>query len=476
MLEALSQTQIQIPSVPEGAVRVIPVKKGKGKSALGAFSRLLDGLRGNPKGNFPKRIAGGEGIPVEDGKKTGRNLQKIDLKEKKKISSSAEDGADLMSVFLDLVSSKADLKVSSPAGREFTAGHTAGRAAGGKDEAGKIPPDAVAVKGEKALSSRQVQEIPPEYGVESGEAALEDAVSVEEGGNDAVRLSVGEEKGRKASESGRAAEGPVQNTELSPAPEKMPHNLSVQGGNAENPFQNKMDGNRARKTESASPRKTSGRIPPDAGKPHTRDAAVTELVRDVKPQTAVPGAGGEEISVDLRNPETFDGITERDPGTGRPSGEGRFGDVLARELNQGLSTDIVRHASVILRGGDSGLIRLTLKPETLGNVKIRLEMSENKIIGHIIVESREALRAFEQEAPVLEAAFREAGFEGASLDMSLASGDGSGGGGERTDQDVLSSLRIAASYDAASGLAEDADSGGSKGLYAAGRSAINMLA
>jgi hypothetical protein len=101
-----------------------------------------------------------------------------------------------------------------------------------------------------------------------------------------------------------------------------------------------------------------------------------------------------------------------------------FEDILARELHQNLNGDIVRHASVILRDGGEGLIRLSLKPDTLGNVKIRLEMTENKITGHIVVESDEALRAFEREIGALEQAFKDSGFDSANLDMSLASGDG----------------------------------------------------
>jgi flagellar hook-length control protein FliK len=103
-----------------------------------------------------------------------------------------------------------------------------------------------------------------------------------------------------------------------------------------------------------------------------------------------------------------------------------FEDILARELYQNLNGDIVRHASVALKDGGEGTIRLSLRPESLGNVKIRLEMADNKITGHIIVETDEALRAFEREVTSLEQAFKDSGFEGADLDMSLASGDSGG--------------------------------------------------
>jgi hypothetical protein len=122
------------------------------------------------------------------------------------------------------------------------------------------------------------------------------------------------------------------------------------------------------------------------------------------------------------------------PGNSRNSGEGlsaggspparAFEEVLAGELRGGLGDDIVRQASIILKDGGAGLIRLTLKPESLGNVKIRLEMAENKIAGRIIVESDEALRAFEKEIQSLEQAFKDSGFNGASIEMSVSSDNG----------------------------------------------------
>jgi len=108
-------------------------------------------------------------------------------------------------------------------------------------------------------------------------------------------------------------------------------------------------------------------------------------------------------------------------------GGGRgFEDALAAQLRGDLGGDLVRQASILLRENGEGTIKLSLKPETLGNVKIRLEMTENKITGQIVVESSEALRAFERELPVLEKEFQESGLGETSLQMSL-SGDNGGG-------------------------------------------------
>lgn len=136
-----------------------------------------------------------------------------------------------------------------------------------------------------------------------------------------------------------------------------------------------------------------------------------------------------------------------------------FENILARELHQNLNGDIVRQAQVVLRDHGEGIIRLALKPESLGNVKIQLEMAENKITGHIIVESNEALKAFEREIHSLEQAFKDSGFAGASLDTTLASGSEGNGtdrqwrGEEATP--FFSERFAASSYDAISDTAEE---------------------
>jgi hypothetical protein len=159
------------------------------------------------------------------------------------------------------------------------------------------------------------------------------------------------------------------------------------------------------------------------------------VVEDLLPASADPGretgqsplegqrplSGGREaeLTVELRGREA---VSEKGGREAGPGNAGAFENLLARGLEQDLSAGIVREARFVLRDGNEGTIKLSLKPESLGNVKIRLEMAENKITGHIVVESEEALRAFEREIHSLEQAFRDSGFEGAELDFSLAQG------------------------------------------------------
>jgi hypothetical protein len=152
-----------------------------------------------------------------------------------------------------------------------------------------------------------------------------------------------------------------------------------------------------------------------------------------------------------------------------------FENILARELHQNLNNDIVRHASVILRDSSEGTIRLALKPESLGNVKIRLEMAENKITGHITVESEEALRAFEKEITSLEKAFVESGFEGANLEMSLAA-DGGGAEQWQGTEASQSLMRIIAASHYEAAAAEWTEIPADLDYYYQGTRSINVLA
>ena len=143
-------------------------------------------------------------------------------------------------------------------------------------------------------------------------------------------------------------------------------------------------------------------------------------------ETAVSGrlgqVSGQEITLDLRLPDQ--GNAQAQSAWETKAGNA-LENMLARELHNNFNGDIVRHASMALRDGGAGTIKIALHPETLGNVKIHLEMTDNKITGVIIVESPEALNAFRKEISALEQAFKDTGFADANLDLSLA-GEGAG--------------------------------------------------
>jgi flagellar hook-length control protein FliK len=105
----------------------------------------------------------------------------------------------------------------------------------------------------------------------------------------------------------------------------------------------------------------------------------------------------------------------------RPAAEvspptGRFSEMLRDE--------VVRQTTFLVRDGGQGEIRLVLKPESLGEVRIRVRLGEDAIEGRILVRTPEAREIFRENLPTLEAALRAQGFETARLDVAVSDGGG----------------------------------------------------
>jgi flagellar hook-length control protein FliK len=84
--------------------------------------------------------------------------------------------------------------------------------------------------------------------------------------------------------------------------------------------------------------------------------------------------------------------------------------------------DLVRTAGLVVRDG-GGEIRLTLKPESLGSVRIRLSLEDGMVEGRIIVDTPEARQAFEAGLDELTRALHADGFQTGSLSVSVSGGN-----------------------------------------------------
>ncbi len=84
--------------------------------------------------------------------------------------------------------------------------------------------------------------------------------------------------------------------------------------------------------------------------------------------------------------------------------------------------DLVRTAGLVVRDG-GGEIRLTLKPESLGSVRIRLSLADGMVEGRIIVDTPEARQAFEAGLDSLTRALHADGFQTGSLSVSVSGGN-----------------------------------------------------
>jgi len=141
----------------------------------------------------------------------------------------------------------------------------------------------------------------------------------------------------------------------------------------------------------------------------SQNDAGTELFRsfDLSPGNARAAAQG-----GLRQPGTsFEGLR----------------NALVQQLRENGNGEIVRQAQIVLRNNDSGQIRLTLKPEHLGSVRISLNLHDGHIGGRIIVENTTVKEVFDQNLGELSRAFQQQGLQTGSLEVSVANSGGEHG-------------------------------------------------
>jgi flagellar hook-length control protein FliK len=93
--------------------------------------------------------------------------------------------------------------------------------------------------------------------------------------------------------------------------------------------------------------------------------------------------------------------------------------------------ELVKASNMVLRDG-GGEIRLVLKPESLGSVRIKMHLVDNSIEGRIIVDSPQVKQVIDGNMDALMRAFRAEGFQGASLQVSVGGQNADNG---RQEQD-----------------------------------------
>jgi len=103
--------------------------------------------------------------------------------------------------------------------------------------------------------------------------------------------------------------------------------------------------------------------------------------------------------------------------------EGGFTSVLAEQI-RAEAASIVEKGKIVLRDGNVGEIRLQLKPEHLGALRIQIKLSgDKKLEGEVSVSSKEAYDAFEDAKNDLIMAFKDAGFESSSFNLNWKGGE-----------------------------------------------------
>lgn len=121
-----------------------------------------------------------------------------------------------------------------------------------------------------------------------------------------------------------------------------------------------------------------------------------------------------------------------------------FQAMLSNQIQQNAG-EIVKAGNIVLKDNDIGSIKLILKPEQLGNVKIDLHISDKSITGRIVVASQEAYNAFKESAESLKQAFINSGFESAGLDLAFA-GQNNNGNQMSNQENPARSFAMSRSY------------------------------
>ena len=107
-------------------------------------------------------------------------------------------------------------------------------------------------------------------------------------------------------------------------------------------------------------------------------------------------------------------------------------EALTRKLDGQAGGEIVRQVKVVLSRAEAGEIRISLRPENLGRVRVNIEMKDNRLTGRIFVESAAAREAFRANLDGLQTKLVESGFNAADLELSWdeRSGDHPGADGQ----------------------------------------------
>lgn len=122
-----------------------------------------------------------------------------------------------------------------------------------------------------------------------------------------------------------------------------------------------------------------------------------------------------------------------------------FQAMLANQIKQNAG-EFVKAGSIVLKDNNAGSIKLILKPESLGNVKVDLQISDKNITGRIVVASQEAFNAFKESADSLKQAFINSGFENANFDLCFAGQNAFGNQSGSKQENPAASFQMARTY------------------------------
>ena len=157
-----------------------------------------------------------------------------------------------------------------------------------------------------------------------------------------------------------------------------------------------------------------GRELPSAGK---------ESFKSTVDRVAAGEDRGGDSAVRLVRPEgDVPPVREHSERAGFKPGLSQDQQALFKSMRESGNGEIVKRAGIIVKDNSSGEIRMDLKPEKLGKVRIQIHLKDNTLSGKIIVDSSAVREVFESNMEALHRAFKESGFDSAELDVQVGGG------------------------------------------------------
>lgn len=140
--------------------------------------------------------------------------------------------------------------------------------------------------------------------------------------------------------------------------------------------------------------------------------------------------------LDASVPLTHKAQVERDdavlePRKPQPQAPSQAPNTIER-IREMAGSELLRATGIIVRDG-GGEIKLVLKPESLGSVRIRMNLVDNRIEGRIIVDNPMVKQAFDGTINSLTRALTAEGFQAASLQVSVGGQNADTGRQEREE-------------------------------------------
>ena len=154
--------------------------------------------------------------------------------------------------------------------------------------------------------------------------------------------------------------------------------------------------------------------------------------KKVVPEAEIKSVGNNAVEMTMANVTDVNAnITSSNSQTAGAVGS-NYQSMLANQI-QNNAPEFVKAGSIVLRDNNQGTINLILHPESLGNVKVSLQLTDKVIAGQIVVQSQEAYNAFRDSIDSLKQAFAQNGFDTANFNLAMG-GDMMNGNGGNPEQ------------------------------------------